>query len=69
MVTTCGAVARFYWTRGAAEHMPRLPVQAAAATAARYSLGSIALGSVIIALIQFVRCAALSLVMQTSTPC
>lgn len=36
--------------------MPHLPVLAAAGTAARYHLGSIAMGSFIIALIQLVRC-------------
>ena len=56
MVTTSGATARFYWTRGDSEHMPHLPVLAAAGTAARYHLGSIAMGSFIIALIQLVRC-------------
>lgn len=55
MVTTSGATARFYWTRGNMEHMSRLPVLAAAGRAARYHLGSIALGSFIIALIQLVR--------------
>ncbi|KAL0045810.1 hypothetical protein WJX82_005374 [Trebouxia sp. C0006] len=54
-VTVALAIAHYYWTRGNREVMPRFPVLHAIRTTLRYHLGSIALGSFIIAVIQFIR--------------
>ncbi|KAK9804898.1 hypothetical protein WJX72_010746 [[Myrmecia] bisecta] len=54
-VCIAGAIAQFYWTRGESSRMPRLPVVAAMKNTTLYHLGSIALGSFIIAIIQFIR--------------
>ncbi|GBF99304.1 choline transporter-like [Raphidocelis subcapitata] len=54
-VTVAGAVASYYWARGGAEGMPRFPVVRALRRTVAYHLGSIALGSFVIAVVQFVR--------------
>jgi choline transporter-like protein 2/4/5 len=50
-----GAVASYYWNRGDRTKMGADPVGAAMTRTARYHLGSIALGSFLVAVIQFVR--------------
>ena len=52
-----GAVGSFYWAGGNKEKMPAFPVGAAMWNTFIYHLGSIAFGSLIIAILQFVRCA------------
>ena len=50
-----GAVAIFYHARGDPADMPRCAVLVALRRAALFSLGSVALGSFLVALLQFVR--------------
>jgi choline transporter-like protein 2/4/5 len=52
VMVTAGAVASFYWQR---DDMPRAPIRKSMGRAIRYHLGSIALGSFIVAVVQFVR--------------
>ena len=52
VMITAGAIAAFYWQR---DDMPRGPIRKAMKRTARYHLGSIALGSFIVAVVQFVR--------------
>jgi len=52
-----GAIANFYWARGDSRNMPVFPVLGALKRTCRYHLGTIALGSFIVAIIQFVRLA------------
>ena len=52
VMVTAGAVAAFYWQR---DDMPRGPIRKAMGRAVRYHIGSIALGSFIVAVVQFVR--------------
>ncbi|DBA72774.1 hypothetical protein WJX79_010106 [Trebouxia sp. C0005] len=54
-VTIAGAVAHFYWSKGERDRMPRFPVGLALKNTIKYHLGSVALGSFVVALIQFVR--------------
>ncbi|KAF8064488.1 CHER1 [Scenedesmus sp. PABB004] len=54
-VVVAGAVAGFYWARGDARAQARFPVLRAMRVAACFHLGSVALGSLVIAVIQFVR--------------
>mmetsp|Transcript_33273 Transcript_33273/g.83821 ORF Transcript_33273/g.83821 Transcript_33273/m.83821 type:complete len:809 (+) Transcript_33273:563-2989(+) len=54
-VSLAGAVGHFYWYRGDSALMPKAPILRGMWNAARYHLGSIALGSLILAVIQFVR--------------
>jgi choline transporter-like protein 2/4/5 len=54
-VTLAGAIGHYYWYRGDSKLMPKRPVFRAMYNAARYHLGSIALGSLILAVIQFIR--------------
>eukprot|EP00238_Polyblepharides_amylifera_P011393 CAMPEP_0196575494 /NCGR_PEP_ID=MMETSP1081-20130531/4961_1 /TAXON_ID=36882 /ORGANISM="Pyramimonas amylifera, Strain CCMP720" /LENGTH=668 /DNA_ID=CAMNT_0041893815 /DNA_START=86 /DNA_END=2092 /DNA_ORIENTATION=- len=55
LMVIAGAVATFYWTRGDTSKMPFSPVLSSARRTLRYHLGSIAVGSFIVAVIQFVR--------------
>lgn len=50
-----GAVAQWYFTANKAEDLPVAPCMRSTARAARYHLGSIAFGSMIIAIVQLVR--------------
>ena len=52
VMMTAGAIAAYYWQR---EDMPRGPIRKSIGRATRYHLGSIALGSFIVAVVQFVR--------------
>lgn len=52
MMVTAGSIAVFYWNR---EKMPAAPVRASIRRTVRYHLGSIALGSFIVAVVQFIR--------------
>ncbi|KAI8472764.1 MAG: plasma-membrane choline transporter-domain-containing protein [Monoraphidium minutum] len=54
-VVVAGAVGSYYWSRGDARKMPAFPVVRAMRRTVIYNLGSIALGSFVIAIIQFVR--------------
>lgn len=50
-----GAVASFYWCRGDRSRVPRCPITIAVKRTAWYYLGCVALGSLIVALVQFAR--------------
>ena len=50
-----GAVASFYHARGEAADLPRCAVLASLRRALLYNLGSVAIGSFLVALLQFVR--------------
>lgn len=50
-----GAIASYYWTQGDSSRMPTMPVLAALKNTIVYHLGSVAFGSFIIAVIQFIR--------------
>ena len=49
---TAGAIAAYYWQR---ESMPKSPIRRSIHRAVRYHVGSIALGSVLVAVVQFIR--------------
>ena len=49
---TAGAIAAYYWQR---ESMPKSPIRRSIHRAVRYHVGSIALGSFIVAVVQFIR--------------
>ena len=51
-----GAIGTYYWTGGDSDKMPALPVLVAVKNTTIYHLGSIAIGSFIIAVFQFIRC-------------
>jgi len=55
LMVVAGAIANFYWTSGDTNLMPAAPVMGSVRRTARYHLGSIALGSFLVAVIQFVR--------------
>lgn len=57
-VTIAGAIGQFYWAGGDNGKMPTFPILSALKNAAIFSLGSICFGAFIIAVIQFIRCAA-----------
>jgi len=52
MTVTAGAIGYFYWSR---KKMPDAPITASIKRATYYHLGSIALGSFIVAVVQFIR--------------
>jgi len=54
-VVIAGSIANFYWNRGNKQNMPKKPVTQAMKNALSYHLGSIALGSFIVAIVQFIR--------------
>jgi len=54
-VVIAGAIAQFYWARGDKFELAALPVVRALKNATIYHLGSVALGSFIVAVIQFIR--------------
>ncbi|XRB10017.1 choline transporter protein [Pycnococcus provasolii] len=54
-VTLAGALSSFYWSSGEAANMPRRPLIESMYRCVRYHLGSIALGSFIVACVQFFR--------------
>jgi choline transporter-like protein 2/4/5 len=55
LMVVAGAIANFYWTAGDTNLMPAAPVMGSVRRTARYHLGSIALGSFLVAVIQFIR--------------
>ncbi|KAG0559037.1 hypothetical protein KC19_10G073600 [Ceratodon purpureus] len=55
LTTIAGAVAAYYWARGESSDMGWLPVLSSAKRVFRYSLGSMALGSLIVAIIEMIR--------------
>lgn len=54
-VTIAGAIGSFYWAGGIKENMPDMPVFTAMKNTFVYHMGSIAFGSLIIAIVQFIR--------------
>ena len=54
-MTIAGAVAQFYYARGSREKMPRSPLWSSFAITLVYHLGTVAIGSFILALLIFVR--------------
>ncbi|OWA53451.1 Choline transporter-like protein 5 [Hypsibius exemplaris] len=54
-VSLAGAFATFYWTREKAKNMPMFPLAGSVGRCFRYHLGSVAFGSLIIAIVRFVR--------------
>eukprot|EP01116_Phalansterium_solitarium_P012472 TRINITY_DN2878_c0_g1_i2.p1 TRINITY_DN2878_c0_g1~~TRINITY_DN2878_c0_g1_i2.p1 ORF type:complete len:608 (+),score=118.10 TRINITY_DN2878_c0_g1_i2:131-1954(+) len=50
-----GSIGSWYWNSRTPESMPRLPVLAAVARTIRFHMGTVAAGSLIIAIIQFIR--------------
>lgn len=50
-----GAVASYYWSRGETSEMPFMPVVSSVKRLTRFSLGSMALGSLVVAIIESVR--------------
>ncbi|KAJ3006370.1 hypothetical protein HKX48_000155 [Thoreauomyces humboldtii] len=52
--TVAGAIATWYWARDK-KHLPRLPVLRALGRTFRYHLGSLAFGSLLIAIVQLIR--------------
>jgi len=54
-MTIAGAIGSWYWNARTPESMPRLPVLASVYRTIRFHLGTIAFGSLIIAIIQFIR--------------
>lgn len=56
-MTIAGAVAHFYFARGQREKMPRSPLWSAFSITLVYHLGTVAIGSFILALLIFVRMA------------
>ncbi|ETI54567.1 hypothetical protein F443_02632 [Phytophthora nicotianae P1569] len=66
MCTIAGAVSRYYWSRNkTSEEMGRFPVLTSFKNCFRYHFGSLAFGSFIIAVVQFIRAALLYLDHQT----
>ncbi|KAG2770840.1 hypothetical protein PC129_g6906 [Phytophthora cactorum] len=66
MCTIAGAVSRYYWSRNkTSEEMGRFPVFTSFKNCFRYHFGSLAFGSFIIAVVQFIRAALLYLDHQT----
>ncbi|XP_073392196.1 choline transporter protein 1 isoform X2 [Physcomitrium patens] len=55
LTTIAGAVAAYYWARGDTANMGWLPVLSSAKRVFRYSLGSMALGSLLVAIIEMIR--------------
>ena len=55
LTSIAGAVASFYWSRGDSAAMPSSPVLSSFRRTCRYHLGSIAIGSFVVAVIQTVR--------------
>lgn len=55
LTTIAGAVASYYWAQGHASAMPLFPVLSSGKRVLRYSLGSMALGSLVVAIIETIR--------------
>lgn len=55
LTTIAGAVASYYWAQGRASAMPLFPVLSSGKRVLRYSLGSMALGSLVVAIIETIR--------------
>jgi len=53
--THAGAIGSFYWAGGDSALMPRFPVLTSLKNTSIYHMGSIAFGSFIMAVIQFIR--------------
>ena len=54
-MTIAGAIARFYYAKGSMEAMPRSPVWSSFKVTLIYHMGTVAIGSFIIALVIFIR--------------
>jgi choline transporter-like protein 2/4/5 len=54
-VTIAGAIGSFYWAGGKEENMPTFPVLVAIKNTFIYHVGSVAFGSLLIAIVMFVR--------------
>ena len=63
-----GAIGSFYWAGGIKENMPDMPVLTAMKNTFIYHMGSIAFGSLIIAIVQFIRYLDLYLSNTSLTP-
>ncbi|KAH7297110.1 hypothetical protein KP509_26G054000 [Ceratopteris richardii] len=55
LTTIAGAVASYYWAQGNRSAMPLFPVLSSAKRVLKYSLGSMALGSLVVAIIETIR--------------
>lgn len=55
LTTIAGAVAAYYWARGQTSGMLHFPVLSSGLRVLRYSLGSMALGSLVVAIIETIR--------------
>ncbi|KAG0610439.1 hypothetical protein M758_7G065600 [Ceratodon purpureus] len=55
LTTIAGAVAAYYWARGESANLGFLPVLSSAKRVFRYSLGSMAFGSLLVAIIEMIR--------------
>lgn len=55
LTVIAGAVASYYWSRGETSEMPFMPVVSSVKRLTRFSLGSMALGSLVVAIIESVR--------------
>lgn len=55
LTVIAGAVASYYWSRGETSEMPFMPVVSSVKRLTRFSLGSVALGSLVVAIIESIR--------------
>lgn len=55
LTVIAGAVASYYWSRGETSEMPFMPVVSSVKRLTRFSLGSMAMGSLVVAIIESVR--------------
>lgn len=55
LTVIAGAVASYYWSRGETSEMPFMPVVSSVKRLTRFSLGSMALGSLVVAIIESIR--------------
>jgi choline transporter-like protein 2/4/5 len=55
LTTIAGAIAAYYWARGETAELGWAPVLSSAKRVVRYSLGSMALGSLLVAIIEMIR--------------
>eukprot|EP01018_Ginkgo_biloba_P017013 Gb_03567 [translate_table: standard] len=55
LTVIAGAVASYYWARGETSEMPFMPIVSSVKRLLRYSLGSVALGSLVVAIIESIR--------------
>jgi choline transporter-like protein 2/4/5 len=57
LCASSGAIGTYYWSRGDSQQLPARPLLTAMKNTIVYHMGSIAFGALIIAIIQFIRCA------------